>query len=107
MFNVPSQLLQVLNQVFDMERKMAKMDNARSLQRNIKRIKSQFEEMNLQYHNPVGERYDETRTDCEATISGSSSNKLVITEVIKPIITIRLEGMQHIVQKAVVIVEAV
>jgi hypothetical protein len=63
--------------------------------------------MDLEYLNPIGERYNETRTDVTATISGSSSRNLVITEVIKPIIVQRVGNVQQIVQVGVVIVESV
>jgi len=98
-------LLQVLNQVFDMERKLEQNGGNRSLERNLRRIKQSFEQLGLQYHNPIGENYRETRTDCEATISGNSLNNLTITEVIKPIIRLEIEGFSQIVQRAVVIVE--
>ncbi len=101
----PTQILQIINQLFDMEKKMEKIDGTRSLQRNLRRIKGQFEELGYQYHNPIGEPYDETRTDCQATITGYSTKRMIITEVIKPIITIKEEDFLHIVQQGVVIVE--
>lgn len=99
--------LQIINQVFDMEKKLEKIENGRTLERNIRRIKSQLSEMNLEYLNPIGERYKETRTDVTATISGNSSRNLMITEVIKPIIIQRVGNIQQIVQVGVVIVESV
>jgi hypothetical protein len=99
--------LQIINQIFDMEKKLDKMSDGRTLERNIRRIKSQLSEMNLEYLNPIGERYNETRTDVTATISGNSSRNLVITEVIKPIIVQRVGNVQQIVQVGVVIVESV
>ena len=94
-----NQLLRIINQVFDIERKSAQ--NAPVL-RHIDRIRTTFEEMGYQIHNPSGEPYNETRTDCEASISGSKLDNLVIAEVIKPIV--RRQGV--IVQKGVVIVES-
>ncbi len=99
--------LQIINQIFDMEKKMDKMENGRTLERNIKRIKAQLSDMNLEYLNPLGERFNDTRTDVTATISGSSSKNLIITEVIKPIIVQRVGNVQQIVQLGVVIVESV
>ena len=101
------QIIGIINQIFDMEKKLERIPEAKSLQRNIRRIKSQLEAMDIEYHNPLGERYDETRTDCEATISGSSNRNLVITEVIKPLVTTKMGNFQQIIQKAVVIVEGV
>ena len=64
--------------------------------------RSTFEEMGYQIHNPSGEPYNETRTDCEASIAGSKVDNLVVAEVIKPIV--RRQGV--IIQKGVVIVES-
>ncbi len=103
--DIPTPIIQVINQVFDMEKKLETMENSTSLQRNIRRIKVSLENMNIVYINPWGEKWDETRTDCEATISGTSTRKLRITEVIKPIITKKEGNMYQIIQKGVVIVE--
>jgi hypothetical protein len=94
-----NQHLRIINQVFDIERKSAQ--NAAIL-RHIERIRSTFEEMGYQIYNPSGEPYNETRTDCEASIAGSKVDNLVVAEVIKPIV--RRQGV--IIQKGVVIVES-
>ena len=94
-----NQLLRIINQVFDIERKSAQ--NAPVL-RHIDRIRTAFEEMGYHIHNPSGEPHSETRTDCEASIAGSKLDNLVVAEVIKPIV--RRQGV--IVQKGVVIVES-
>lgn len=103
---VPTEFLYLINQVFDMERKVHKLSESNSLARNLDRMKAKFTEMGLELVNPLGEPYSETRTDCEANISGSSSDNLYITEVIKPIVRLRNGGASMIVQKAVVIVES-
>lgn len=103
--NVPDHYLYLINQVFDMERKVDRLSEKNSLSRNIDRIKSKFSELGLEVFNPMGEPYNETRTDCEANIAGESSEGLVITDVIKPIVRLRSGGASLIVQKAVVIVE--
>ena len=103
--NISAPLLKIVNQLFDMEKKIEILSDNTSLQRNIRRIKTALAEMNIEYHNPYGEKWDETRTDCEATISGTSTKKLRITEVIKPIITQKEGAFQQIIQKGVVIVE--
>ena len=36
-----------------------------------------FEDLGLTWHNPIGENFDETRTDCEASIAGESAENLV------------------------------
>ncbi|MEO0473650.1 MAG: resuscitation-promoting factor Rpf1 domain-containing protein [Bacteroidota bacterium] len=102
----PSSLLNLANQVFDMHKKLAIIPEAKKVDRNFRRIQQSFEEMGMFIHNPIGESYDETRTDCEATISGAGTERLVITEVLKPMIRLREKGFDRIVQRAVVIVES-
>jgi hypothetical protein len=99
------QHLMILNQLFDMEKKVSGNEAMGKLQRNIDRIKGYYEEMGLTYANPMGEKFNETRTDCEASIVGEQTDNLVITEVIKPIIYIKEHGQPYITQKGVVIVE--
>jgi hypothetical protein len=60
----------------------------------------------LVFHNPIGEKFDETRTDCEATISGTGHDNLEIFEVIKPIIYVKYDQTQMIAQKGIVIVQS-
>ena len=61
----------------------------------------------LIYQNPIGEKFNETRTDLEASIAGNSAENLVVTEVIKPIIRLRTNtGVTTIVRKGVVVVES-
>lgn len=99
------QHLKILNQLFEIEKKLENKPDSIALQRHVNRIKDQFEELGLMYSNPIGENYSETRTDCEATIAGISTQDLVITEVIKPIIWLREGAFSSIVQKGIVIVE--
>ena len=104
--SVPEEFLYFINQVFDMERKVAKLSESNSLSRNLDRMKNKFLDLGLEMVNPLGEAYDETRIDCEANIAGESSDNLVITDVVKPIVRLRNGGSAFIVQKAVVIVES-
>ncbi|MEL6675025.1 MAG: hypothetical protein AAFR61_22650 [Bacteroidota bacterium] len=101
-----TQLVQILNQIFEIEKKARHMPEGRKLDRNLRRLKASLEELGLAYHDPFGEAYNETRTDCEASISGKATDRLVITEVIKPIIHQEVDGYRQLVQRAVVIVEA-
>lgn len=112
---VPKIYLDIINQIFEMEKKVAKIQETNSIQRNINKLREIFENdlasqgwepMGLIYHNPIGEDYNETRTDCEASIAGTKTDNLRITDVIKPIIRIKQGGMNLIVQKAIVIVES-
>jgi hypothetical protein len=101
--SVPKELLYILNQVFEIEQKLP---DGSSMKRNVSNIREKFEEMGFSYENPIGENYPETRTDCEASIAGVSHEDLVITQVLKPIIRLKKDGINTIVQKGIVIVEA-
>ena len=111
---LPRIYVDVLNQVFEIEKKLDQIHEPNTIQRNINRLKDLFENqtaslsgepMSIFYKSPFGEDYDETRTDCEASIAGTGTENLVIIEVIKPIIYCQLMGQNIIAQKAIVIVE--
>ena len=108
--SVPKKLIEILDQVFEIEKKLESIKERNSLERNINRIKEIFEYINsdagIIYHNPIGEKYSENRTDLEASIAGNSIDDLVITEVIKPIIRVKTSsGLTTIIRKGVVVVE--
>lgn len=103
-----------LNQLFALERKIGQLTESRSMQRNLERLQDMFTgglsiigapSATLRVHDPIGESYNETRTDCSASIAGEGAEDLVIVEVIKPIIHLQQEGMSRIIQKGVVIVK--
>jgi hypothetical protein len=109
----------LINQVFEIEKKAANLTEPNSIHRNVRRMKEWFERefmatsngqptiISLSYHDPLGEEYKETRTDCDASIAGSGIDNLVITEVIKPIIWYSIGGSaKSIIQQAVVVVES-
>lgn len=98
------QIVNIINQVFEIEKKLQNQPGS-SIQRNIDRIKAELNDMGYQYHSPLHEKYDETRTDCEASLAGRLKSKMIITEVIKPIIH-QTEGTEKkIIQKAIVVAE--
>lgn len=99
-------LLRIINQVYELEKKVSKLPDPKSLNRNLKRIISGFEELGFYIDMPIGEAYDETRTDCDASIVGPETQNLIIKEVIKPIIYLDHEGTKQIVQRGVVIAES-
>jgi hypothetical protein len=114
-YKVKQEWLDTINQVFEIEKKTSNIKEENSIQRNINKLKGLFEEGffsggGLSYHNPLGESYADTRTDCEATISGTSVENLEIIEVIKPIIFYAYQEndktLKVIVQPAVVIVQS-
>jgi hypothetical protein len=96
------QIINIINQVFEIEKKLGAASN---IQRNIDRIKAELSEIGYDYHNPVHEGWDETRTDCEASVAGSLKTRMMITEVIKPVIHHKEDSGKKLVQKAIVIVE--
>ena len=109
--SVPKHYIEILDQVFEIEKKLESIGQANSIGRNVNRIKEIFEyleiETSLIYQNPLGEKFNETRTDLEASIAGNSVENLVVTEVIKPIIRLRTSsGATAIVRKGVVVVES-
>ncbi len=107
--------LDLVNQIFEIEKKATNIKEDNSIQRNINKINGLLEEgffkdVGLTYHNPIGESYTDTRTDCEATIAGAEVENLEIIEVIKPIIFYSYKENENtfkiIAQPAVVIVQS-
>mgnify|MGYP005847958303 CR=1 FL=1 len=107
---------ELLDQLFEIERKLEKIEESNSISRNLNKMKDIFEtnlfsnstssEIGFTYHNPIGESYNETRLDLEASIAGSSTKNLIIKEVIKPIIRYKRGGSTLIARKGVVVVES-
>lgn len=95
----------LVNQVFEIERKLSKLNDAGTVPRNIDKIRSLLSEAGLTYHDPTGEIYNDTRTDCEAQVLSEGTGQKVITETIKPIVRLANDGFTRIVQKAIVLVE--
>ena len=121
---IPKSVLIVLSQIYQVEKKLTELPEASELRRNIERMKDAFAEdglpvfdgggrpcfLGLTYEDPMGQAFKETRTDLEATIAGTSTENLVVVEVIRPIIRATLKrgeaGSSQIVQKGIVIVES-
>ena len=109
---IPKPYLFIINQLFEMELKIMKLHETNSIHRNIDKLKDYFESeafangQGLIFHNPLGESYTVTRTDCEATITGTNHENLEIIEVFKPIIYFKQNNTNIVVQKAIVIVQS-
>jgi hypothetical protein len=115
---VPQVYLDFMNQIFEIEKKSTNLTEENSIYRNVNKLKGIFEEdffkgsstIGLTYHDPLGETYSDTRTDCEATIAGTEVVNLEIIEVIKPIIFFSYQDnekvLKIIAQQAVVIVKS-
>ena len=104
---------ELLDQLFEIERKLENIEESNSISRNLNKMKDIFEtnlfsssDIGFTYHNPIGEPYNETRLDLEASIAGNSTENLVIKEVIKPIIRRKIGEITLIARKGVVVVES-
>ncbi len=94
----------ILNQVFEIGKK-SKKNSFSVIDRNLANVFSEFEQEGFFVENPEGQAYDERRTDYQATIVGDQMHRLVITEVMKPIIYLKTGSDTKLVQKGVVIAE--
>ena len=121
---LPKCILTALNQLYDIERKLAKAGDVANISRNVEKIRDAFAEdgltsadigggvlsVRLVYEDPMGQVFKETRTDLEASISGTSTSDLVVVEVIKPIIRVVMRDgageFSKVVQKGIVVVES-
>lgn len=100
---IQKEWIQIINQLFEIDKKTINKEEQASVYRNVKRIYNILETMNIGVINPIGEPYTDTRTDCEATILDGSNMKIV--EVLKPIIYYSDGDLKYLIQKGVVIVK--
>jgi len=107
MFTYTDKLLfMIINNLFEIERKAINNDDPINISRNIERMKGALAELKLFYEDPMGQAFKDTRTDLDVSISGESTDDLVVVEVIKPII--RIGGLEHskVIQKGIVVVKS-
>jgi hypothetical protein len=102
---VPKWLLTVVNNLYEVERKLTVHGDAGNAARNIERIKEALGGASLFYVDPRGQSFNETRADLEASISGPSTENLFVVEVIKPIIRSGTAEFSRVIQKGIVVVE--
>lgn len=103
---IPKWILVTLNNLYEIEKKLALHGDAGNAIRNVEKMKDMFTEMGVFYEDPMGQEFRETRTDLDATISGSGTENLVVVEVIKPIIRGGEAAFSKVVQKGIVVVES-
>jgi len=121
---IPKSILTAVNQLYELEQKLKRHGDPNNLLRNVTKMKDAFAEeglpmgdvggtfvrIGLAYEDPMGQSFQETRTDLDATISGAGTENLVVVEVVKPIIRAVLRDsvgeFARVVQKGVVIVES-
>jgi hypothetical protein len=102
----PKWALQVLNNVYEIERKLTLHGDNGNSKRNVDKIKEALTNEGLFYEDPFGQEFKETRTDLEASISGNSTEDLVVIDVIKPIIRYGNNQLSKVVQKGIVVVKS-
>src|SRR5262245_13968947 len=103
---IPKWLLTVMNNLYEIERKLTMHGDPGNAARNVGRIREAIADAErLFYEDPHGQPFKETRTDLEASISGTTTENLVIAEVIKPIIRYGPLERSRVVQKGIVVVE--
>ena len=109
-FSVSKVYLDLANQIFELNRKLEKLPSNQGAKRHLDNIANFLQDGLLSQgglflENPLGTKYNETRTDCECVgIAGEDSGKLVISEVVKPLIRFKYQQYNQIVQRAVVVV---
>lgn len=99
-------LIKVLNNLFEIEKKISLHGDQGNISRNISRIKDEIKSAGFFYEDPTGESFGETRTDLEANIAGDDTENLVVTDVIKPIIRQGKSARSVVVQKGSVVAQS-
>jgi hypothetical protein len=95
----------IINQLFEMQGKANELNVSHQFERNFNRLLSIFEEEGYIIQDPTGETYTDSRTDCEASISGQIGSKMKIIRTLKPVIYQKKDNGVQLLQKAVVIAE--
>jgi hypothetical protein len=91
------------NLIFELEKKLSGNDSP-VIKRNFQRMKDVLDEAGILLLNPMGEPYQETRTDLEASIVSQAKDPLFVVDVIKPVVYGQQEQGKALLQKGVVIV---
>jgi len=102
---IPKSILLLINNVFEIQKKIETTDDALNIGRNLVKISEALEEQGLTYENPIGQEFNQTRTDLEATISGEGTENLIVVDVLKPIIRMGNSNNSVVIQKGIVIVQ--
>jgi hypothetical protein len=95
--------IRMANLIFELEKKLAANESP-AVKRSFERMKAVLEEAGITMLNPMGENYQETRTDLEASLVSPPKGQLVILDVIKPIVYTHHDQGKALLQKGVVIV---
>jgi len=103
---IPKELIVVINNLFEIEKKISMHGDVANLQRNITKIREAIQDQGLTFEDPQGQSFNQTRADLEATISGEGTEGLYVIDVIKPIIRVNISGISQVIQKGIVVVES-
>jgi len=103
---VPKWALTLMNNLYEIERKLALHGDPGNASRNVEKMKDALGGEGLFYEDPMGEPFKETRTDLEASITGDGTENLVVIEVLKPIVRGGNDGFSRVVQKGIVLVQS-
>ena len=103
---VPRWLWGIVNNVFEIERKLSIHGDPGHALRNVEKVKAALAEAGIFFDDPTGQTFDETRTDLDATISGAGTDHLVVVEVIKPIIRLGTQDSSRVMQNGIVVVQS-
>lgn len=104
-----------LNLLFQARKRLGRIEGTEAADRSIEALEALFAQEFLPAgqgfftHDPTGEKYSDTRTDVQASMSGEATNNLRIVETMKPIISLRATSPDGastsiIVQQGVVVV---
>jgi len=97
-------MLSIINQLWEITVK-SEANGYDTIQRNLRRINAELEEMGYTIIDPIGRGYKITDTDIEANIAASLSEDSKVVKVLKPIIYHVENGQNTLVQKGIAIVE--
>ena len=102
---IPKYIFILINNLFEIQKKIESGDDNLNIGRNMTKIIEALEEQGLTFENPLGQKFNQTRADLEATISGEGTDNLIVVDVLKPIIRMGNTNNSVVVQKGIVIVE--
>ncbi|MBI3233254.1 MAG: hypothetical protein HYZ42_04320 [Bacteroidetes bacterium] len=99
---IMKEILSIINQFAQLESKLLEQQQDESIVRMLQRMNASWNAMGYTYMMPLGEKYNETRTDVVANIVGEIGSNMIITQVVKPVIYYQ----DKIVQQGIVMVES-
>jgi len=104
LYEVPKWAFMLLNNLYEIEKKLLAHGDIGNIGRNVEKMKDIMAVEKLFYDDPINQEYKETRTDLEVSIAGESTENLIVSEVIKPIIRYGDDQYSKVVQKGIVVV---